>query len=86
MTKQEFIDMAVSMGYASREDAKRFANGKSQFTEQDFEELYRYSDRMAYYRDLEKLKFKSDSHGTRTLGNGARTTKRYTVYNGHDER
>lgn len=82
MTRDEFITQASLRGYSSKRVAKRFAGKREAFTEKDFEDLWRYADRMAYLDDVAN-NVACDAHAHRLLG-GGRTTKSYKVYNGHD--
>ena len=78
MTKDKFISQATSLGYCSKPVAILFAGERESFTEDDFIKVFRVAER----RETRK---KSIEHGVRKrpLGHGCRTTKQYTVYNGH---
>ena len=81
MTKDEFITLAASLGYCTRAEAeayaKAYAGQRTEFTEADLEEVYRYAERRwaALHEPY--------PHGEHPLPGGGRTTKKYTVYNGH---
>lgn len=79
MTREEFIGSCVRIGYCSKNFAKKYAKERTTFTDDDFVEVYRLTERQkdAMTRDRDK--------GLRRIGKYAHTTKRYTVYNGHDE-
>ncbi len=77
MTKAEFITRSASLGYRTKAEAKAYAGQRTEFTEADFEEAYRYAERRwAALHD-------PSPRGERPLPCGGRTTKKYTVYNGH---
>ena len=83
MTRAEFITRAFAMGYWTKAQAKAYAGEREEFTDADFEEVYRYAERQTYLRELDKDRRTVNAHGSRPLPGGGRTTKRYTVYNGH---
>lgn len=82
MTKEEFITLAASLGYCTKAEAKAYARAcagqRDEFTEADFEEVFRYAERR--WAALHG----QSPHGGHPLPGGGRTTKKYTVYNGHD--
>ena len=73
MNKDEFVNLATRMGYCSKKQAQEYAADREEFTEADFEEVYRIHERAIY---LERF---NEDHDTVR----GRTTKRYTVYNSH---
>ena len=78
MTREKFIETCVSSGYCSRRVAREYAGDREDLTDDDFVEVYRIADRLSV-EHWEKGQKK------RPLGDGNFTTKRFTVYNGHDE-
>lgn len=79
MTKAEFIEQSASLGYCTKAIAKKYAGERDSFAEDDFVEVFRFAERR-YAIEHDAL-----PHGKRYLENGGRTTKQYTVYNGHDQ-
>lgn len=74
MNKSEFVNMATRMGYCTKEQAQKYATDREEFTEADFEEVYRIHERAIYLK-----RFNEEHDIVR-----GRTTKRYTVYNSHE--
>lgn len=74
MKRKEFIDACSKRGYCTKKQAEEYAKDREEFTETDLEEAYRYAERVTrFYSDAQR----------RSLGDGAKTTKRFTVYNSH---
>lgn len=44
MTKSEFITLAASLGYCTKAEAGAYAGQRDEFTEADFEEVFRYAE------------------------------------------
>lgn len=82
MTRTEFITRASAMGYCTKAQAHAYAGNRAEFTDADFEEVYRYAERQEYLRKLGEGRA-VDAHGSRPLLGGGRTTKKYTTYNSH---
>ena len=68
MTKDEFIQMCSDCGYCSKVVAKKYAEGKDEFTEEDFEEAFRMARRKEAVENGPCKKF--------TEYDGVRSTKR----------
>ena len=54
MTKEEFINLAVSTGYSNKITATEYVEGKDKLTDKDFIEVYRT------YEIKKRLEFKID--------------------------
>lgn len=68
MTKEEFIKTCVLCGYASRKNAKKYAQSKENLTEDDFAEVYRINERQ---NDLK--------NGVRTYNRVSKVTSEYLI-------
>ncbi len=79
MTKKEFIEQCSSLGYCSKAVAKQYAGAREQFTDNDFIEVFRFAEKR------HAMEHGDSPHGKRVLENGGRTTKQFTVHNGHNE-
>jgi hypothetical protein len=67
MTRDEFITACSKSGYCDKETAELYAGDRKEFTEKDFENVYRYA---------EKIDDSNDDRW-RSMWNGVKTTKRY---------
>ena len=65
MTKDEFIQTCSDCGYCSKAAARRYAKDKEEFTEEDFEEVFRVAQRMETVKKDLSRKF-TDYDGTRS--------------------
>lgn len=75
MNKEEFIKLAVSMGYGDKSSAKKYADrtGNKEFTDNDFVELYHTN--MHWYgckadKDLRSIWGMNDGCRTTAIKNG----------------
>ena len=67
MTRDEFIKLCSKCGYCSKKVATEYAGDRAEFTDKDFEDVFRYAQRI-------------ENHGStrwRTIFGGAKTTKHY---------
>ena len=68
MNKDEFIQTCSDCGYCSKVVARKYAKDRDEFTEEDFEEVFRVAQRMEAA--------KKDLGGKFTDYDGTRSTKR----------
>ena len=76
MTRDEFVLQASLRGYSSKKIAKQFVGERDEFSETDFEDLWRYAERMAYL-EASSNNFKVDAHAHNPIISGGRRTKSF---------
>lgn len=53
MNRAEFIKLCVSIGYCTKKRAEEYAKDRTEFSEEDFVEVYRLQERMDYLEHRE---------------------------------
>ena len=69
MTKEQFVKACMSGGYCSKKIAEKYAENKTEFSEKDFEEVFRISERRMIF-NMNNM----PQHATHIIQNGKRTT------------
>lgn len=78
MTRDEFIERAAALGYSSKACAKKYAGKRTEFTESDFEDLYRSAERETYLSDLYDTGLRTYAHASHKVWPTGRTSKDYS--------
>lgn len=68
MTRDEFIKLCSKCGYCSKKVAELYAQGKSEFTDKDFEDAFRFAQR---------IESDKGNGRWRKMAGGVKTTKHY---------
>ena len=55
MEKDEFVKCCKQSGYCSEQIAKEYAKNKKDFSEKDFEEVYRIDERRSFWQYIDEL-------------------------------
>lgn len=75
MTKEEFIKNCRSIGYCSKDVAEKYCEGKDEFTEDDYVEVFRRAQRIEQY-NRDELNICGIN-----IGKSIRSYKFYNKYN-----
>lgn len=68
MNRDEFIRLCVSLGYCTKKNATEYAKDRTEFSEEDFVEVYRKQERMDYLKRREASIDTVRGHTTKRYG------------------